>query len=439
MLIEKILSKIDFLCFWMYNTHMPQILDLISATEKRRLLRKFRALKEVCRPEDAIIRPSFVFKNKNDFNPGLDDFHCGCVATGYSIQPDQIKSYFYEDRETLRESYVDFIKAGNLKWYYNTSEINGNFFSEDGQKKVEVNFDFWVDAEKLWSVPGLKQAICGILKKCAGDSFPTQTEAESFFDAELCRRIYNRAPSKKSMKQTIVELIEVLRKALYEELVKSKSSQIVASAGFKKYAKEKNINTSKPASAIVQPYLKNNKNALYLLSEKFGLIKKAARLIHYQNVRDSVRHPAEVKAKLPLASKVYQDFCDILGIPNKKAKKTKFRTLAYNAEVFDNLDCMSEILDIINIYADKKLSKKNPAYWQDLVQKGILDSSELPYLQKMILGCNAVAHVNDNAVTKKRIVANDGRLIEISLNIAERHEKKQQQIHQWIEENSFDI
>ena len=422
---------------------MTQMLNLISVPEKQEILEKLSALQEVCCPVEEIARPTFQFKTKKDFIPVLDDFHCGSFADGYKISPDQLKTYFYEDRKDLKDRYVDFIKTKELKWYYNTSEKTGNFFSEDGQKKVEVEFNFWVDAKNLWSVPGLRTAMRQVLEKCSGDTFPTQTEAESFFDDELCRKIYNRMPSFKAVKQAVVELVEPFRKALVAELVKTKSPSIILTQGFKKYAKENYIDTSKPVPYQVKEYLKKNKNAIYLLGEKFHLIKKANRMIRYQEIRDSVRHPKEVKALLSNARKVYQDFCIALGMTNQKAQQTSLQTFADNTEVFDNLGYMSEILDILGIYEDKKLNKKDPAYWQDLKQKGIVEQDEIPYLQKMIVECNSVAHVNKDSGTSKRTVADEGRLIQISLDMTERHEKKQQQkqaqIQRWIEDNSFSV
>ena len=419
---------------------MTQLLNVISSSEKQKILDKLSALQDVCRPAETVSRPTFHFKKKEDFVPVLDDFHCGYLGT-YTISPDQLKTYFYEDRQTLRDSCVDFIQAGPLKWYYNTSDIIGNFFSEDGQKKVEVEFNFWSDAERVWSVPGLKQAMRGVLKKCSGEAFPKQSEIDSFFDEELCRKIYNRDPSKKSIKQAIVELVEPLRKALYAELVKTKVPDIAKTQGFKKYVKAKPNGSSQPVQNLVQEYLKKNKNAIYLLGEKFNFIKKAPRMIHYQNMRDSVRHPSQISSTVANAQRIYQDFCEALGLADEKSGQEHLQTFIDNTEVFDNLEYMSKILDILNIYGDKTLPKNKSAYWQDLVQKGILEQSEVPYLQTMILECNTVAHGNENADASKATVANEGALIQISMDMAERHEtkqrQKQSQIHRWIEENSF--
>ena len=192
---------------------------------------------------------------------------------------------------------------------------------------------------------------------------------------------------------------------------------------------------------MVKEYLKKNKNAIYLLGEKFNLIKKANRIIHHQNIRDSVRHPTEVKTVLNSVSRIYQDFCDILGVAPQKTQQTNIQTFTDNIEVFDNLGYMSEILDILDIYEDKNLKKKDPAYWQDLVRKGIIKKGEIPYLQNMIVQCNSVAHVNENADVSKRVVANEGYLIQIAIDMNHRHEKKQQrkqrQIQRWIDDNSF--
>ena len=401
---------------------MSGLLDVCPGQEKKAILEKFKALTSICLPSKKMLSPSFKFKTQEDFS-GTDELVYGVGEA--SIPPAEIREYSYQDRQTLRDSCIDFIETGKQRWFYNTWEMQGNFFSEDGQKKVEVAFNFWADAEKIWSVPGIKQAMRSVLMACSGDSFPTEEEAQKFFTHEMCYKIYQRQPPVQSIKQAVLELIEPLRKILTATLVSTHAQAISTSKKFRQYVQSTPAVQARPLSDQVNEYLKKNKNAVYLFGEKFGFIKSATKAIHYQEIRDSVRHPQEVQAALSHPKKVYEDFCAILMIPLKSSRFRPFKKIVGNLEAADSLERMSEILDIIAIYENKSLKRKNPAYWQDLVNQGILDAKEVPYLQKMVKACASVAHVNPDSKKRKNTVRNDGRLLEISLNVQNRHEQKQ--------------
>lgn len=403
---------------------MTCITDVCSNDEKTTLLEKFETLRKVCLPSKEIMAPSFKFKTKKDFKP-TDELLYG--FGGMTIAPDCIREYSYQDRETLRDNNVDFIKAGNQRWFYNTWELDGNFFSEDGQKKVEVDFNLWMDAEQIWSVPGVKQAMRAVLTACAGDNFPTEAEAQKFFTDEICHRLYQRQSSVHSVKQSVLELMEPLRKTLATELLRTHVADIAQSPRFKMYLKENPTAQNKALPNQVHEYLKKNKNAIYLFGEKFGLIKGANKAIHYQEIRDSVRHPDEVQSFLARPQRVYEDFCTILMRPRESEKFDSLENIVENLEVANNLGYMSEILDILAIYEDKTLKKKDPRYWQDLVQKGILESTEVPSVQMISEACKDVAHVNPGSAVSKPIVADDALLLQLSWDISERHARKQAQ------------
>ena len=416
---------------------MTRLMDVCSAENKSKLSDKFTSLKYVCLPSYEILSPSFKFKKKEAFSQ-TDVLFYG--SGEMRIEPDRIREYSYQDRQTLRDSRVDFIKAGKVKWFYNIWELQGNFFSEDGQKKVHVDFNFWMDAEKIWSIPGIKQAMRSVLKACEGDTFPTNEEAKKFFTDEVCQKIYQRQPSINSIKQAVLELIEPFRKTLVPELVHSHSQAIIQSSQFQKFLKENPQTQSKPIQNQVLEYLKKNKNAIYIFGEKFGLIKGAAKAIRYQEIRDSVRHPKEVKAFLSNPKKVYEDFCTILMIPKKTDRFYSLGNIVENLETADNLEYMSDILDILSIYEDKSLKKGKQAYWQDLVQKGILTIKEVSYLQEKIKECNDVAHINPDSEKSKSKVRDDTQLLTLSIDLLERHEEKKAQknaqIKKWIKESS---
>ena len=252
---------------------MSNLINTCSKNERMALLKKFVSLKQVCFPIHAELKPSFKFKTKKDFTV-LDVLEYG-AGSGCSIKPEKIKEYSYIDRQTLRDSDVDFIKTNDQKWYYNTWDLKGAFFSEDGQKKVEIDFNFWMDAHKIWSVPGVKQAMRSVLDAFSGDRIPTQEEAQSFFTDEICDKIYQRQSSMQAVRQAIVELVEIFRKTLLNELVRNQTPGVMATQSFKRFLKKNPNNQSKPHQNQVQEYLKKNKNAIYLLGEKFGLIKSA--------------------------------------------------------------------------------------------------------------------------------------------------------------------
>ena len=416
---------------------MTRLLDICPEPDKQTLLTKFKDLARMCLPSRQVLQPSFSFKSKEEFSD-RDTLTYG--RADMAIAPHEIREYTYLDRQSLRDANIDFIKAGNQRWFYNTWELDGNFFSEDGQKKVRVEFNLWMDAEKIWSIPGVTQAMRSVLTACAGDTFPTEAEAQKFFTPKLCQKIYQHQASDKSIKQAVLEVIEPLRKQLTAELVRNYAPVISRGLNFKKYVKTRPTIQTRPVQEQVNEYLKKNKNAVYLLSEKFGLIKGANKAIHYQAVRDSVRHPQEVQALLAQPQKVYDDFCTILMIPKESKKFRSFKGIIKNLETATNLEYMSEILDIISIYEDTHLKRKNPAYWQDLVNKGIVDPTEVPYLRTMVPACTDVAHVNPGADASKKRVLKDAKLLEIALNMQTRHEQKQAKetakIQQWIKNAS---
>jgi len=157
-----------------------------------------------------------------------------------------------------------------------------------------------------------------------------------------------------------------------------------------------------------------------------------------------VRHPDEVHVLMSSPQKIYNDFCDILMLPAKSSSNAHSeQDIIENLETEINLENMSELLKVISAEEDPNLKKSNPAYWQDLINKGILDQKQATYLSQIILACNDVAHGNPNAATNKPVVINDGQLMGLKLDVSKHHDKKEaekkQQIRKWIEENSHSL
>ena len=402
---------------------MTYLLDECSPKDQSLLLDRFHSLENLCVPPCEIALPSFTFKKKEVFT-ATDTLP---YSIGAMLRPDELVSYDGLDKSMLRGLNLDYIKTKNQKWFFNTSEKDGVFFSKDGQKKVEIGLDFWMDAEKIWSIPGIKNAMRCVLQACEGDSFPTNTQAQKFFSDEICHKIYQKQPSFKIIQHAVLGIIEPFRKTLVTELTTKYANDISKSPKFQKYVKQKKLDSTKNLRALTEKYLKENKNAIFLFGEKFGLIKNARKAIHYQKVRDSERHPAEVKALLAKPEKVYQDFCRILGQPCKTNTMIKPNgKIIENLEISNNLEYMSEILVFLKIVSDKSLKEYKPEWWQDLIDKGIVTPDEVDFLKDIIPKTTAVAHVNDGSDAHKSDVADTNGLLELSLDMSKRHEKREE-------------
>lgn len=403
---------------------MTKVNNNFSVDEQQELLVEFQKLEDICYPKTSLLTPRFKFLFKKDFkqNEGL---RYGTITNDYYIEPSELKG-LWQSRKELRESNVDFIVSRGKKWFYNTQDLVGNFFSEDGEKKVEVDFSFWMDAEHIWRIPGVIPAIKKILDDFSEDNLPTEAKAQSYFTEEICRKIYEKNPSKESVKQVVLGMVETLRKILVNRLVSDQALNISKSHAFKQFITKQNL-SGQPISQQIQAYLKKNKNAVYVLGEKYGYIKNANRLLRYQNLRDNVRHPKEVKEGRIEPLEIYEDFRKALRIPVRSPSANS------NIEQFDdhtrtswNIATMSEIEDILAFHADPKISRKKPQYWQNLIQKGIITPADAVILQTKIKEYNSVAHAHPDADPKK--VADDLEIDDLNRAITSAHAKRIKQI-----------
>ena len=97
---------------------------LFSNTDWRELKKRLNNLRAFCFPPKELISPSIQFKFKSDFDK-LDILEGG--SGSYPIFPSELK-YYWEDRRTLRDGYLDYICVDRKKWFYNTNAKIGNFF-----------------------------------------------------------------------------------------------------------------------------------------------------------------------------------------------------------------------------------------------------------------------------------------------------------------------
>lgn len=403
---------------------MTQTKYTFSSDEQQKLQAEFQKLEDICYPKISLLKPHVKFLYKTDFEQqgGLT---YGNISNCYYIAPSDLKT-LWQSRQELRECHIDYITSQGQKWFYNTQELVGNFFSEDGEKKVEIDFSFWMDAEHIWHIPGVRPAVKKVLDAFSKGSAPSLAKVQSYFSDELCRKIYEQNPSKESAKQVVLSMIETLRKLLVDRLVLDQTSRISKSDHFKRFIATKNIATQ-PLPQQVQTYLKKNKNAVYLLGQKYGYIQNAAALIKYQELRDNARHPNEVKEGKIKPFEIYEDFRIALHIPKRSpSTRADLTTFDDHTRTNWNITTMSEIEDILAFHANPKLNRKKPQYWQDLIQKGIVSPADAAILQTKIQEYNSVAHCNSDADPEK--VSEDVKIDALNASITLAHAKRLKQL-----------
>ena len=194
-------------------------------------------LRRVCCPASEIIAPSIKFKRASEFN-NLDVLEYG--VGGYTIKPSELKD-LWQDRRTLRDHSVDFIVVNGVKWFYKNSSLNGNFFSVDGQKKVEINFSFWMDAESIFKIPEAMKSVRKLLGLCSGEEFPDLAKAYSCFPENTCRLIYKKNPSREAVEQAVLEMMEAINLKTCDYLEKNHQDDIINTRGFKRFVKKRNM------------------------------------------------------------------------------------------------------------------------------------------------------------------------------------------------------
>ena len=401
---------------------------LFPNTDWKELKKRLNNLRAVCFPPVDIIRPTVQFKFKSDFD-GTDmlEMSSGC----YSVSPSEL-STFWEDRQTLRYTNIDFICVNRKRWYYNTNAKAGDFFLEDGSRKVSLEFPYWMDMSRVIKTPGVRSSVFNILSQCMGNTFPSEETARTCFSKDLCRDIYLRNPDRKTVEMAVLEMLETLRQKTHDYLDKNHSANIAASIGFKRYANSRTFPPNTPIEQQVREYMDGEKRAMYLLGERFGVIKNADRIFRYEAIRDHVRHPQTVRERILKPQQIYEDFCMALNepfIPHSQAKS--WMRFSDNSEIFDRLNSLSIIWDILDQHVDPALKKKKnkEVYYTDLLQKGLLQQDEVKIIRARRLTCNAVAHVSTSVKRARQKVLRDTELQDLAYTLYNRHTEIMQR---WI-------
>lgn len=418
-------------------------LVLLSNDDLIELKSKLTKLKEVCYPPITQIQPQFKFKHFHEFNQ-FDGLFYG-ASMEYKLSPTELNQ-LYQHKEELNDVGIDFIKTKKGKWFYNLFDFNCTFFSQDGQKKVEVAFHTNIFSQKLCSNPKIKAALKAVLEMCDGNNFPTQNEVMSCFPDDLCHMIYDKNPIKKAVEFGIVGLIEPLRKKIFDNLNKYHSQLISQSPEFKEFLNQNTFLPNTPEIQKIRIYLTKNKQTIYIWGEKVGLIRNANRMIRYEQVRNHTRHSDKIKSVLIKPHEVFHDFEKALSpLINKHDLILTNENIYKKQEVFERIKIMSQILSMLEKYEDPKLKKKKDKtlYWQNLIQKGLIHPSELNDLEKLLLCCNSIAHANSDSEQAKETILNDTFMEKIYCDISDRFEKLEREKHlklkRWIKENSYVI
>lgn len=402
-----------------------------SQEDKKELLDRLVVLRQVCCPATDLLVPEFKFKRKKDFEP-TDVLPYG---VSYDLAPDQLKD-IWEDRETLRDHNVDYIMVNGKKWFYNTAQIVTDFYPQNGTKKVEVRFPIWMDCENIWNQPENVEAMKKVLEKCSGRHFPTQQEALECFPKKLLRRIYDKNPSRPAIENAVLEMVETLRTKCQDYLMDNHLNNIFKDKDFLTFVRKTSfpVNTSDKQKA--KEYLERNKQAMYFLAQKFGLIKNAIPMMYYEEMRNHIRHPNTV---LPLhidPRMTYQDFAKALDVPAKGPSRAKtLKTFNENTDIVQHLGDMSYIWEVLDQYVDPKLrrKKKKPAYYQDLIQKGIITPDEAKIINQKRVECNNAAHLNGPRNQARKKVMEDTSLICILHELYRRDHERQTQRRLWFD------
>ena len=399
-----------------------------SDQDKQELKKRLDNLQAFCFPPADLIRPKLTFLFQKDFGPGTVLGRGSCF---YPVEPSEIKN-IWEDKRTLRDSNLDYIMVQKKKWFFNTQEKVGQFFLEDGSRMVEIEFPYWMDMSNVIKTPGVRTAVFNVLSQCMGQKFPKSKTAQACFSKKLCQEIYNRNPSGESLGIALLEILEVLRTKTKDLLNANHSMDIADSISFKRYQNSRSFPKNTPPFQKVVEYLDGNYKRIYTWGEHFGIMKNAQRVFRYEVIRDHFRHPDRIPEHKLHPEQIYNDFCLALGEPNTSASRGKKSVIfGHNAEITRQLGLLGRIWDVLDYHVNPKLQRKKneECYYTDLVQKGLLESEEVPFLRAARLYCNAVAHVGNFVTDARSEVINKIELDNLSYTVYDRHSRI---IKQWL-------
>ena len=399
---------------------MSKKTTLFSNDTWRELKKRLNYLGALCCPPTETIRPKIHCKYPSDF--GFDDV-LKWGRSAMPIEPSELKN-IWENKQTLKEHDIDYIIVNGNKWFYNTHDKIGNFFLSDGTTKVEMEFPYWMEMTNVLKTKGIRSAIFDTLNLYSNGQEPTAEQMQNCFSDELCQEIYRKNPCREAIELGVLEITEVFRKSIVEHLIQNHEADIAKEISYKRYVKSFMSSKTSTTAPKVRQFLAAKKSAIYILAEKFGLIKNSHRICRYESMRDHVRHPDEIAERPIDPYKIYADFCIALDEPVKsKTQARHLSRLGNNIALSIYLSTFNFIQTILAEYEDSSLKKKKNKtdYYNDLVQKGILKPKEVKLITSRSLNCAEVAHLHNKIKNARFKVMNDRQMFNLACAIHKRH------------------
>lgn len=387
-------------------------------------------IKTICVPHPDTFKPDLKITDKKDFK----DWEGINYSSDYKIKPDELKT-LWETKKYLEEHGISYFKTKKHKWFYNTHTLVNELYADDGSRKIEFSFPFWVDGEKNWKIPAFREFIQTILDIHDTQGSINQKTVDTLWSTALSKQIYNKNPENHSIGKVVMDVVEDLRKILFKHLTDEQYLPISKTRSFKLFSAKNPLKQPMTLQEQVKRYLKKNKNAIYLLAEQYGYIQNASILLHYQRLRDSVRHPKEVHIRAKDPEQIYADLKKTLPQLNteKNNRNENFQTDFLTVQTIRDLD---ELMNILDIYAEKGAKRGTKKYWDSLEKDGILNKTELTEVQDFILKCNTIAHRNPDADSTIVTVANSAGLHAHLYKAWDTHSTR---IAKWMKENTWNV
>ena len=259
---------------------------LFSPQDWAELKKRLNHLRMVCCPPASSLKPLIRFKSQSDFQWN-DYLKWGVSAS--PTYPSELKNV-WQNKQILSSVDVDYIVVNDQKWFFNTHDKIGNFFLEDGTRKVEIEFPYWMEMTDILKIKGIRSAIFDTLNLTANEKIPTQEQVKNCFPDELCQRIYRKNPSRDAIEIAVLEMTEIFRKKTISYLEQNHVADILNEPRFKRYEKTGKFSKKTPDFQKVRQFLSAQKSSAYILAEKYGLIKNARRMSIYEDIRNHARH-----------------------------------------------------------------------------------------------------------------------------------------------------
>lgn len=385
-------------------------------------------IKTICVPHSDIFKPDLKITDKKDFKDWYGIKH----SSGYEITPDALKT-LWESKKYLEERGISYFKTQKHKWFYNTHTLTNELYADDGSQKIAFSFPFWVDGENNWKIPEFKNFVQTALNLHDEKGTLNQEDINTLWTDDLSKQVFKKSPESNSIGKVVMDMIEDLRPILVKHLTDEQYIPISKTRSFKIFSTQNPLKQPMSLQEQVKRYLKKKKNAIYLLSEKYGYIQNASTLLHYQKLRDSVRHPEEVHVRSKAPEQIYEDLKKTLPQINteKNNENEDYQTDFSTVQTIRDLD---ELMKILDIYADKEAKRGTKQYWDSLEKDGILDKTELAEVQDFILKCNTIAHRNPGADSTVITVADSAGLHEHLYKAWDTHSRR---FARWMRENTW--